>query len=119
MEGIGMKTRRWGVLLMMAGIAGYFFMQQGSSSTSKPVVDARAAILLDAKTAAVYYESNADEALTPANMSTKMTELLILEDVHSGKRKWNESVKISSYAANVPGSKIGMKPNDTFSLREL
>jgi D-alanyl-D-alanine carboxypeptidase (penicillin-binding protein 5/6) len=94
-------------------------MQHGSSASSKLEVDARAAILLDATTAAVYYESNADEALAPASMSKMMTELLILEDVHSGKRKWTESVKISSYAANIPGSKIGMKPNDTLSLREL
>jgi D-alanyl-D-alanine carboxypeptidase len=119
MEGIGMKIRRWGVLLIMAGIAGYFLMQHGSSVSSKPEVDARAAILLDAKTAVVYYESNADEPLAPASMSKMMTELLILEDVHSGKRKWTESVKISSYAANVPGSQIGMKPKDTFTLREL
>jgi D-alanyl-D-alanine carboxypeptidase len=119
MEGIGMKMGKWGILLIIAGVAGYFFMQHGSSASSKLEVDARAAILLDATTAAVYYESNADEALAPASMSKMMTELLILEDVHSGKRKWTESVKISSYAANVPGSKIGMRPKDTFSLREL
>jgi D-alanyl-D-alanine carboxypeptidase len=119
MEGIGMRMGRWGILLMITGVAGYFFMQHGSLASSKPKVDARAAILLDANTAAVYYESNADEPLAPASMSKMMTELLILEDVYSGKRKWTESVHISSYAANVPGSKIGIKPKDTFTLREL
>jgi D-alanyl-D-alanine carboxypeptidase len=114
-----MKMGRWGVLLIIAGVAGYFFMQHGNSASSKPKVDARAAILMDSNTAVVYYESNADEPLAPASMSKMMTELLILEDVHSGKRKWTESVNISSYAANVSGSKIGIKPKDTFTLREL
>ncbi|CAG7619095.1 D-alanyl-D-alanine carboxypeptidase DacA [Paenibacillus solanacearum] len=116
-----MKRRKWGRWLLLASIAACMAMlvRHYVPLLFAPEIHARAAILIDAQTGAVYYESNADEALPPASMSKMMTELLILEDVCSGKRRWNETVRISSYAANVPGSKIGVKPKDTYTVREL
>ena len=65
-----------------------FHAESEAELASAPVytaeVDARACILMDAKTGAVLYEKNADEALPPASVTKVMTMLLIFEAIDSG-----------------------------------
>lgn len=113
--------RRWGIFFLLAGVIGFSYIGIRNDGTllNKPQVNAHAALVMEADSGNILYESNADEALPPASMSKMMTELLVLEEIHSSKRYWNEPVKISSYAANIPGSKIGVKAGDKLSIREL
>ncbi|KKO54698.1 peptidase M15 [Paenibacillus sp. DMB20] len=84
-----------------------------------PNIQAGAALLINADTGRVLYSRNADQALPPASMSKMMTELLVVEAVESGKREWNENVRVSRYAANVPGSRIGMNKGEIYTLKQL
>ncbi|WP_164821682.1 D-alanyl-D-alanine carboxypeptidase family protein [Paenibacillus koleovorans] len=114
-------------LLLVAAVVGivvlgkhYGWLEKGIGAYAEPPsIDARSALLMDAKTGTVYYESNADIALPPASVSKLMTELLVLEDVRAGKRNWKETVVISKYAANMPPSRIGLKAGDRWPLDEL
>jgi D-alanyl-D-alanine carboxypeptidase (penicillin-binding protein 5/6) len=67
-------------------------------------LETKSAILIDASSGQVLYESNADAALPPASMAKMMTEYLVMEAVKSGKIKWEDTVDTSQYAADVIGS---------------
>ncbi|MFC7678665.1 D-alanyl-D-alanine carboxypeptidase family protein [Paenibacillus sp. GCM10028914] len=84
-----------------------------------PQMKVQAAVLINADTGNVLYSYNADQALPPASMSKMMTELLVLEAVASKQHTWDENVTISRYAAEVPGSQIGMNEGEHYSLKQL
>ena len=84
-----------------------------------PPIKASSAILIHADTGRVLYAMHADLPLPPASMSKMMTELLVLDAVRSGQHAWDENVPISRYAAEVPGSAIGMHEDEHYTLRQL
>lgn len=84
-----------------------------------PSIEAGAAVVMEADTGRVLYSHNADEPLPPASMSKMMTGLLVLDAVKSGNHHWKEPVRISRYAAKVPGSGIGMAEGEHYTLKQL
>ncbi|MBB6730495.1 D-alanyl-D-alanine carboxypeptidase [Cohnella sp. CBP 2801] len=82
-------------------------------------IEAKSAALLDAKSGKWLYLQNADEALAPASMSKMMTELVVLEQIRSGKLNWDDEAVASRYAANVVGSAMGLRSGQSVSVREL
>ena len=84
-----------------------------------PHMEVRSAVLINADTGKVLYSQHADLALPPASMSKMMTELLVLEAVASGLHDWNEDVSVSHYAAEIPGSQMGVEAGEIYSLKQL
>ncbi|ANY73669.1 peptidase M15 [Paenibacillus ihbetae] len=85
----------------------------------KPRVDARAVVLMDITTGHILLSKNGDVPLPPASMSKLMTELVILDEIKSGRRAWDDEVVISDNAGKVGGISIDLKPGETLALREL
>lgn len=85
----------------------------------KPKVDARAVVLMDLNTGRILLSKNGDIPLPPASMSKLMTELVILDDIKTGNRSWDDEVKISDSASNVSGVKIALKTGEIVTVREL
>ena len=81
--------------------------------------DCRAAILMDAKTGAVLFEQNPDEALPPASVTKIMTLLLVMEAVDSGKIALSDPVTVSANAASMGGSQVFLKEGETMSVEEM
>lgn len=76
-------------------------------------VDAKSAILVDAKTGKVLFAKNPDKPLPPASMTKMMTEYLILQAIEKGKINWNSAVPISQKVQD-----LSRDPNFSgFSLR--
>ncbi len=71
-----------------------------------PEIDAKAAMIIDASNGDIIYQHNENEAFAPASMSKMMTAYLLLENVHNGKVRWEESVKMSAKAAQTEGARI-------------
>ncbi len=90
-----------------------------NAAGAKPHIDAVAAYLIDANTGKVLFAKNENSALAPASMSKMMTELLVLEAIDKGHLKWNDLVVMSAYAANIPGSAIGVTAGNSYTVREL
>ncbi len=84
-----------------------------------PAIEARSAILIHAETGRVLYAQRADLPLPPASMAKMMTELMVMDAVSSGRHDWNETVPVSRYAEKAPGSQVGMKSGETYTLREM
>jgi D-alanyl-D-alanine carboxypeptidase len=80
---------------------------------------ATAAVLLDVDTGKWLYLHNAHEPLPSASMSKMMTEVLVMDGLASGELSWEESVIISSYAAEVGGAEMGLVQGQKASVKQL
>lgn len=77
-------------------------------------ISARSAILIDAGSGRVLYEHNAYEKLPMASTTKIMTGLLACES-----QKFNELVKVSTFASGTEGSSLWLKPGEKLTLEEL
>lgn len=82
-------------------------------------LEVSSAILMDAATGQVLYESNADVALPPASMAKMMTEYLVMEQIQSGKLKWDDPVTTSQHAADTIGSGQMLALNETLTVKSM
>ncbi|WP_259391355.1 D-alanyl-D-alanine carboxypeptidase family protein [Paenibacillus sp. 1011MAR3C5] len=120
------KTKpRYGMrLTMVAAVVAIVYIGAGwlkDGFLKKDVLQlaSASAILIDATTGEVIFEKNANEPLPPASMSKMMTEILVLDAVARGEARWSDIATASSYAAAVPGARMGLIEGQEVSVREL
>lgn len=77
-------------------------------------LNARAAIVIDAKTHRILFDRNARDILPMASTTKILTSLVAIK-----YGNLDQKIKISSQAASVRGSKVGYKKDEEISLREL
>ena len=77
-------------------------------------VSARSFVIMDAKTGKILLALNPQLFLPPASTLKVMTALSVVEHL-----KMDDKVSVSAYAAAAPASKIGIKPGETYTVREL
>lgn len=82
-------------------------------------VAAKSAVLMDAATGTVLFESNAHEPLAPASVTKVMTMLLIMEALDSGQITPEDTVTTSEAAAAKGGSQIYLKVGETMSVSDM
>ncbi|MCY0881315.1 MAG: D-alanyl-D-alanine carboxypeptidase, partial [Firmicutes bacterium] len=116
-----MLKRSWQGLIGL--ILGVFFLAQTGcvyarqdlvDSTSVPVVSARAAVLIDARTGALLYEKNAFMEMDPASTTKMMTALLVIENGHLQR-----VVSVSTRAAQTPGSRLKIYRGEHYTEMDL
>lgn len=79
----------------------------------------KSAVLMDAATGKILYESNSHERLAPASVTKVMTMLLIMEAVDSGKIAMTDTVTASEAAAAKGGSQIFLKVGETMPVSDM
>lgn len=82
--------------------------------TIAPVVDSKAALIMDLNTGILLYEKGAHEPLPMASLTKIMTAILILED-----HTLNETVFVQRNFRELEGVKIGLTTGEELSVREL
>jgi len=107
-----------------SGFAAAPLATPGSSGLSgPPVLDARAAILVEALTGAVLYESGADQRIPPASLTKLMTLHLALRDIEEGRLDPSRIVAPGpdAWAKNMPprSSVMFLGPNQKLSVNQL
>jgi D-alanyl-D-alanine carboxypeptidase (penicillin-binding protein 5/6) len=75
-----------------------------------------AAIVLDAKTGEVLYSKNADSSRYPASITKIMTLYLTFEALQSGRLKSSDLITVSSHAASMAPSHLGLRPGETITV---
>lgn len=85
------------------------------SATAAPY----AALVMDARTGEVLHSRNADTRLHPASLTKMMTLYIVFEAVENGEIGLDDRVRISSYAASEPPSKLGLRAGQQIRLRYL
>ena len=91
----------------------------GRAMATELEVKAKSAVLIDAATGTVLYESNSHEALPPASVTKIMTMLLVMEAIDSGKIGWEDMVTASETAAAKGGSQIYLKVGESMPVTTL
>jgi len=94
------------VLLVTAGLA--------AGEEEGFEVSARSFVIMDAKTGRILLSLNPQVFLPPASTLKVMTAMSVVEHL-----KMDDKVRVSRHAASAPPSKVGIKPGETYTVREL
>ena len=89
---------------------------------SAPDLNAKAAILIDAKTGNVLFEKNADKKMYPASTTKIMTAILALEKVAKGEISLEQPITYTETAEatmEADGSNIALKVGEQMTLADL
>jgi D-alanyl-D-alanine carboxypeptidase (penicillin-binding protein 5/6) len=82
-------------------------------------LDCEGAILIEAQTGKILYESNPHKKWYPASMTKIMTLILAFEAVQDGKVSLDDQVTASEYACSFGGTQVWLEPGEKFSLKEM
>lgn len=83
-------------------------------ASKEPVINSRAAIVLDRKTKVPLYEKKSNEKRPMASTTKIMTSIVALE-----KADLNQVVEVSKKAAGTGGSRLGLKAGDKITMNDL
>ncbi len=89
------------------------------SAPSGPRLDCRSALLMEAETGKVLYESNADESLPPASVTKVMTLLLVMEAIDEGRLSLTDTVTASANACSMGGTQIYLEEGEEMTVEDL
>ena len=78
-----------------------------------------AALLMEADTGKMLFESNSDARLYPASLTKIMTALLVMEALEQKEIHFGDEVYISRRAASMGGSQLFLSEGDQVSLKDL
>lgn len=82
-------------------------------------VNAKSAVLMEASTGRVLYESAPDEQLPIASVTKVMTMLLIMEQIDSGSLTLDDMVSVSENAMSYGGSTMFLETGEQLSVNDM
>ena len=82
-------------------------------------VSAASAILIEASTGQVIYESNATDRRSPASITKIMTLLIVFERLSEGKITLMDEVTVSAYAMSMGGSQVYLEEGEVQTVDTL
>ncbi len=82
-------------------------------------INAKSAILIEAVTGRVLYESNADEKRAPASITKIMALCLVFEAIEGGALSLETQITASDHACSMGGSQIWLEPGEVMTVHEL
>lgn len=77
----------------------------------------QSAMVIDANTGKVLYNSNGDDQRYPASLTKMMTLYMAFELIEKGRLAFDDKIRISAQAAAQPPSKLGLDAGDTITVR--
>lgn len=77
-----------------------------------------AGIVIDARTGKTLYDYKADEKRYPASLTKMMTLYMLFEAMKQGKVKKSTKIRISSHAASMEPSKLGIKAGGSLTAEQ-
>lgn len=82
-------------------------------------VDAKQAILIEAKTGDVLYAKDAESPMPPSSMSKMMTLYMVFDALHSGKLKLDDMLPVSEHAWQQEGSRMFLNAGQQAKVEDL
>ncbi len=76
-------------------------------------------IVIEQKTGAVLHAVNPDTRHYPASLTKMMTLYLVFEALQAKRFTLDSPIRVSRRAARQPASKLGLKPRQTISVRQV
>ena len=78
----------------------------------------KAAIIIDYSTQEVLFESNADTLNYPASLTKMMTLYIVFDLLDKKQLSWDTKMKVSSFAASKPSSKLYLKAGTYIKVKD-
>ena len=82
-------------------------------------INAKSAVLMEAKTGTILYSLNKDSMLPPASVTKIMTLLLVFEQIENGNLKYSDVLTVSENASSMGGSQVFLEPGEQMSVDDL
>lgn len=101
-----------GALVLSAGVLA------ASASGALAKNEKYAGFVIDANNGNVLYEDRADAPRYPASLTKMMTLYMLFDALRSNRVELDTKMKVSSYAAARPPSKLGLKPGSYLTVEE-
>lgn len=107
--------------------ATYIFDRDAISSSTNDVVkvsapvfnfQSKASLLMESSTGKILYANNEHEKLLPASVTKVMTMLLIMEEIDSGRLKFDDKITCSALASKMGGSQIWFKEGEQLTVND-
>ncbi len=89
-----------------------------ATTAADAVAAPKSAIVVDAKTGKVLYQSDPDGLRHPASLTKMMTLFMLFGALESGKVNLNTRLSVSAYASRQSPTKLGLKPGSTIAVRD-
>jgi D-alanyl-D-alanine carboxypeptidase len=77
-----------------------------------------AAFMINSDTGEVLYARQADAQRYPASITKVMTLYVAFEELREGNIRESDMIRVSSFAASQPPSKLGLRPGAAISVRD-
>jgi D-alanyl-D-alanine carboxypeptidase len=106
---------RLGVMLTLSTLFG---LATAAPAMAQIGSDRYAAIVTDARTGAVLIAANPDERRYPASLTKMMTLYMAFEALRDGRTSLSSPVRVSSEAASMPPSRLGLVPGMSLTVEE-
>lgn len=88
-------------------------------SKEELIENAESGILIEANSGNIIYEKNKDKRVSVASMTKMVAQIIILEEIESGKIHWNDVVSVSKNASDMGGSQIYLEAGEEMSVEDL
>ena len=99
----------------LAGLAGLLMLALGA----QPAAAAQYAdLVLDAASGRILYATNSDVRVHPASLTKMMTLYMVFQAIEDGHLSMDQSIPISSHAASMPPSKLGLAVGQTIRVED-
>lgn len=83
------------------------------------IKNATSGLLMEQSTGEIIFEKDKDKQVAVASMTKMVAQTIILENIESGKIKWNDIVSVSKNAADMGGSQIYLTAGEKMSVKDL
>lgn len=114
------RSCRFWAGLTLAFVAA-FSLAPGSAeakSKVKRIPPTAAAIIVDAQSGSVLYDSNSDARTYPASLTKMMTLYLLFEAIEAKQVKLDDTMSVSAHAAAQPATDLGLRPGQSISVEK-
>ena len=90
------------------------YIEVTSQASEEPNLNSRIAVVLDRKSGEVIWGKSENKRTAMASTTKIMTGIILIEN-----GDLNQTIKVSNKAAGTGGSRLGLKSNDSISMKDL
>lgn len=111
--------RYFSIFLIAALVLSFLPADAFAARTKKSTGNPRyGAIIMDADTGAILFQSGADKTLHPASLAKMMTLLLTFDAMERGELRLRDRINVSRHAASMVPSKLGLEPGSSIRVED-
>ena len=83
------------------------------------IPNGKSGILIEARSGKIIYEKDKDKRVSIASLTKMVGQIIILQEIESGKIKWDDIVTVSKNASDMGGSQIYIEEGEKISVEDL